>query len=103
MGQATWIPKTVLLETEWVLRSSYRLGSETASRALEKLLGLETVLVEDQQAVAKALFWHRAGFDFADAMHLASSAEADGFATFDQKLQRRAESAGVRPPVTWPK
>jgi len=39
------------------------------------------------------------GLDFADALHLARSARASGFATFDQRLARRAGRLGLSPPV----
>lgn len=37
-----------------------------------------------------ALDWYEQGMDFADALHLASSAKAVGFATFDEKLVKFA-------------
>ena len=39
------------------------------------------------------------GFDFADAMHVTLSSEAEEFITFDRKLVRLANKAGVTPPV----
>jgi predicted nucleic-acid-binding protein len=85
-----YVPKTVLLETEWVLRYAYHLESGTINAAFRKLAGLKTLSVEDPLAVATALDWHAAGLDFADAVHLASSRAAQGFASFDRGLQRRA-------------
>ena len=64
------------------------------------MLGLNGLEVEDRVAVVNALSWHAEGMDLADAMHLASSAAATAFATFDAglaKIARRAEAApGVR-------
>ena len=85
-----WISKTVLLETEWVLRSLYRIPPQTLAEALGALLGLGSVVVEDELAVAKALEWFGKGLDFADAMHLASAGNARRFATFDRKFARQA-------------
>ena len=88
-----FIAKSVLLETEWVLRYSYRLGAGAIVRALRSVLGLESVTVEDPTTIADALRMLEQGLDFADALHLASSAQADRFATFDAKLIARARRA----------
>jgi predicted nucleic-acid-binding protein len=85
----TWVSKTVLLETEWVLRSLYGISPETVAGALRALAGLRTVFLEDELAVAKALDWFKEGLDFADALHLASVGNVKQFATFDRKLARQ--------------
>lgn len=85
-----WISKTVILETEWVLRSLYGFAPEILAGALRALAGLETVFLEDELAVAKALDGIQQGFDFADALHLASMGNTKEFATFDRKLALRA-------------
>jgi predicted nucleic-acid-binding protein len=90
-NEEVWIAKTVLLETEWVLRSLYGLSPDSVGEALRRLAGLETVLLEDELAVAKALEWLREGLDFADALHLASAGNARQFATFDRKLAKLAK------------
>lgn len=89
------VAKTVLLETEWVLRHAYSLTPAAVNRAFRALLGLPGASVEDPVAVADALDWHREGMDFADALHLASSREADRFLTFDRPLVRRAGDLGT--------
>ncbi len=86
-----WISKTVLLETEWVLRSLYGFPPDSLAGALRALAGLPTVFLEDELAVAKALDWFKEGLDFADALHLASAGNAKQFATFDQKLAKQAK------------
>jgi predicted nucleic-acid-binding protein len=85
-----WISKTVLLETEWVLRSLYGFSPKSLAGALRALAGLPTIFLEDEVAVAKALDWFKEGLDFADALHLVSAGNAKQFATFDQKLARQA-------------
>lgn len=84
------IPKTVLLETEWVLRHGYVIAREVISQAFQNLLGLPNVKPEDPQTVTQALAWYEDGIDFADALHLASSAKADRFATFDRDFVKKA-------------
>lgn len=94
-----WLAKTVLLETEWVLRYCYDLSREVILLALWKLLGYRPLEVEDSGAVRQALEWYAAGLDFADALHLASSPEGGGFATFDRKLAKVARGLEERLPV----
>jgi len=93
-----WISKTVLLETDWVLRSLYGYSPESVGEALRRLAGLGTVLLEDELAVAKALDWAGEGLDFADALHLASAGDAKLFATFDRKLAKQVKGrTGLEP------
>ena len=86
------VVKTVLLEAEWVLRTSYGFDRTEISEGLRRLIGLPGVEVEDPAAVARAFAWFDQGLDLADALHLASSARAEAFATFDRGLRRRARS-----------
>ncbi len=96
-----WLSKTVLLETEWVLRYTYGYSAAAAGTALTKLVGLENLEVEDSLTVERAIGWYGAGFDFADALHLASCGPAQVFATFDRKLAQRAARLGGAPAVQW--
>jgi predicted nucleic-acid-binding protein len=88
------IPKTVLLEAEWVLRHGYLIAREIIAESFQKLLGIPNVKAEDPQAVTQALIWYQEGLDFADALHLASSAKADRFATFDKDFVKKASKLG---------
>ena len=90
-----FIAKSVLLEAEWVLRYSYRLGADAILRSLRAVLGLENVSVEDPTATTAALRLLERGLDFADALHIASSAHAERFVTFDAKLVKRAKRAST--------
>jgi len=95
-----FISKTVILETEWVLRGVYLLERTHINEALRKLLSLEQVLPEDETTVFAALDAHAGGMDFADALHLASSRSADSFATFDASFCSRAKRLSLQPVVT---
>jgi predicted nucleic-acid-binding protein len=75
-----YISKTVLLETEWVLRHAYRIDTNTIISGFHKLLGLPQVVIEDSWIAFQALSWHAEGLDFADALHLASCPKAASFA-----------------------
>ena len=84
--QTIFIAKSVVLETEWVLRRGYREKPTRVADALAGLIGLPNVTCEDEAQIRQALTWHRAGMDFADALHLASSHRSTDFITFDQDM-----------------
>ena len=84
-----FIPKTVMLETEWVLRHAYGIGKESIMDGFKKMMGLPKVNIEDQQTVFQAISWYESGLDFADALHLASSLKADKFVTFDNAFIKK--------------
>ena len=86
-----FIPKTVLLETEWVLRHAYEIGRSNIIIGFQKLLGLPNVNVEDPDSVYQAISWYENKFDFADALHLASSRRCISFATFDSSFTKKAQ------------
>ncbi len=86
------IPKTVILETEWVLRYAYEIETSRIIEGLKKLLGLPNVSVEDPDTVTQAISWFEDGLDFADALHLASSKRADKFVTFDRAFAKKARN-----------
>ena len=87
-----WICKTVLLETEWVLRYSYKLDPVSIHEIFRKLLGYPRFQIEDRDAVLRALMLFERGLDFADALHLASSGEAERFVTFDRPFAKAARN-----------
>ena len=93
IGQGpVFVPRTVMLEVEWVLRGVYNLASEQVIPSLRALAGLPGVTVEDAGLVAKAMDWAEAGMDFADALHLAAAAGCDRFLTFDKAFLRAGAS-----------
>lgn len=93
-GEAVFVTVTVMLEVEWVLRSAYEYQPADVVRALRAFAGLPTVTIEDGAHVAAALDLAEKGMDFADALHLARSTRCTGFATFDRKFIKAAQSAG---------
>ena len=113
--RSAFIPLSVLLETEWVFRSVYGLspstvtgafrnllglaavsaeapGRSTVTGAFRNLLGLAAVSAEAPGRITQALRWYEQGFDFADALHLATAVEAgaDALATFDGEFRQLA-------------
>jgi len=98
---SVFVPLTVVLEFECVMRGFYEAGTDAFCRAAEHLLGMPHVTVERWQAVKDALDLHRRGLDFADALHLASSAACERFVTFDDRgFARRARRLDLMPEVT---
>jgi hypothetical protein len=80
-----------------VLRYSYGLPTAAIAKSFLVLLGLPTVTVEDVPAVHLAIRMLEHGIDFAAGLHLASSANAERFVTFDAKLVRRARKVAPLP------
>jgi predicted nucleic-acid-binding protein len=99
LAERSFVSATVLLELEWVLRGFYRLPTRDISRVLRALASIEHITLEDRDAVLVAIEAFDKGLDFADALHLARSSRASGFATFDQRLAKRAKGLALSPPV----
>lgn len=96
-SEAVFLPKTILLELEWVLRAAYRAKPADIHRSLLHILGLPMVIAESASQVAAALDYFAQGYDFADAMHLACSDTAQAVYTFDEQFIRKGKHAV--PPV----
>ena len=96
-----FIPVTVMLELEWVLRSHYAYAPKLVAQALAKITALGNVVVGERAAVLAATARVAQGWDFADALHHALSEGCDDFATLDADLARRASrGTKVMPVVT---
>ncbi len=93
-----FISRTVLLETEWVLRARYKKSKGQLHDFFVALLAAENALVEDADTVSHALDWYALGADFADALHL-SACDAAVMHTFDREFCQAARSADVAPEV----
>jgi predicted nucleic-acid-binding protein len=93
--ETIFVAKTVLLETEWVLRRGYRQKTARVADSLEALISLPEVVCEDEAGVRQALAWHQSGMDFADALHLAANAPAIDFVTFDHDMIKVGKRLGL--------
>lgn len=100
-GTTFWVPVTVVLELAWVLRSS-GLAREAIAGAVRGVLALPQIRFQSPDALAAAVRWGEAGMDFADALHLALSGNAERFVTFDEALVKQARKEGARPTVGAP-
>ena len=91
-AEAIYLSKTVVLETEGVLRYAYKFRPTEIILAFRRLFGLSNIYVEDAAELALALKWHEGGLDFADALHLATSQQCEAFYTFDEQFAKKGNS-----------
>lgn len=93
-----FILRTVLLETEWVLRSRFGLERERIRRFFAGLADTNGIEIEADLATRRAIDAYAHGVDFADALH--ASASMGALHTFDKKLirqRRRIAGAEIVP------
>lgn len=64
-----FIPTTVVLECEWILRYAYHFEPTRIAHAFQALFGLPNVTLQEQAVIADAIAWHQQGMDFADALN----------------------------------
>ena len=102
-GKPLFVATTVALELEWVLRGFYKLKPKTVAEVFTHLLAMPHLQVQDRQALQSACDALSQGFDFADALHHASSRHCEAFATFDTKgFAKRASAHAWEPKVQAP-
>ena len=99
LSERAFVSVTVLMEFEWVMRGFYDLPLRDMVSVFRALAGIEHISIEDRAAVMTALDGFEKGLDFADALHVARSARASAFATFDQRLAKRAKGLALSPSV----
>jgi predicted nucleic-acid-binding protein len=100
-SHVVFVPVTVMLELERVLRSRYGYTAAVTAQAIEKIAALENVMVGEREAVLSAAGKLALGWDFSDALHHALSEGCDDFITLDNDLVKRAKRiAKIAPSVT---
>jgi predicted nucleic-acid-binding protein len=98
-----FVPKTVILELEWVLRYVADQPAGKVIECLAHLIALPGITVEDRDEIETALSHCRNGIDLADALHLAASKFCSELLTFDDRgYARRAKKLRLKPPVRVP-
>ena len=76
-GLALFVPATVVLELEWVLRSNFGFVKDDVLLTLSSLLSAAELTFESERALEVALQLFRKGTaDFADCLHIALAAQA---------------------------
>jgi predicted nucleic-acid-binding protein len=86
-----FIPATVLLETEWLLRSRLNLSRKEINALFSVLLASPNVTFDDRPRITDSVLAHRNGLDFADAMHLFAARDCEAMVTFDEDFIRRSK------------
>lgn len=90
-SESLWVPVTVMLELEWVLRSRYKFAKAEVIRALSSLLTTMELIFESEGALEQALAsYEEGGADFGEYLHLALAQYglALPFWTFDAKASK---------------
>lgn len=68
-GEPVFISHLALLETEWVLRSRYKLGKAEILGAFSDLLSSAELCIEEESSVEEALYvWKDSPAQFADCL-----------------------------------
>ena len=96
-GQTLYIPVTVSLELEWVLRSNFGFGKVAVMQTLSQLLSSAELSFESEGALEVALaLYGRGNADYSDCLHvaLASAAGEQPLWTLD-KAASRIEGASL--------
>lgn len=71
-AEPLFVPITVMLELEWVLRSRYGYPKRDVLHAFNALLETQELVFQDEPAIERALHAYRSETaDFADALHAA--------------------------------
>jgi predicted nucleic-acid-binding protein len=98
-GNDCFLSRAALTEVVYTLESYYRSSRADIGRALDALLSLQRVTVEDRAVSERAVSWYKAGMDFGDAMIAASSHGSAHVATFDRDFARLARKLRTSPAV----
>lgn len=76
-GLAIFVPVTVVLELEWVLRASFGFVKNNVLQVLASLFSAAELSFESERALEVALQLYREGSaDFADCLHIALATQA---------------------------
>lgn len=94
-----FVTRAALTEVVYTLESYYRSPRADIGRALDALLSLQRVSIEDRAVSERAVSWYKEGMDFGDAMIAASSHGSARVVTFDRDFARLARKLRTAPAV----
>jgi predicted nucleic-acid-binding protein len=86
-----FVPLTVTLELEWVLRAAYGFAKEEVLATLVGLLETRELEFQDEASIERSIHLYRSGnADFAECLHIGSAITHDRapLLTFDRKAAR---------------
>jgi len=95
---ALFIPLSVILESEWVLRSVYKFQKQSVMELLVRLLETRDMNFQCEAPVESAVFLYREhNIDFADCLHLATAHTHDflPLLSFDKEATRVEGIEGI--------
>lgn len=98
-GLSLFVPVTVTLELEWVLRVSFAYPKDDVLQVLASLFSAAELAFESERALEVALQLYREGTaDFADCLHIALSAAAgeQPLWTFDKNASKVIDAQLLR-------
>lgn len=102
-GRDLFLPRTVALELEWVLRGYSGFAAEQLLQVFEQLLRHPCLQLEDRTSIEQAVAGMRSGLEFADALHHASCRDCEAIASFDDRgSARRIRELNLPPRVLVP-
>ncbi len=90
-SESLWVPVTVMLELEWVLRSKYKFPKADVIWVMSALLASTELVFESEEALELALASYEEGnADYAEYLHLslAHKGHALPFLTFDKRASK---------------
>ena len=90
-GETLFVPITVTLELEWVLRSNFKFNKAQVTATLSSLLAAAELTFESEPAAEIALLlYKKSGADFSDCVHIALAhiADASPLWTFDRSASK---------------
>lgn len=90
-GLTLFIPVTVVLQLEWVLRARFGFMKDDVVQTMARLFSAAELTFESERALEVALQLYReGGADFADSLHIALAAQAgeQPLWTFDKGASR---------------
>ena len=98
-GQPLYVPVTVTLELEWVLRARFGYAKDDVLQVLSNLFSAAELTFESERALEVALQLYREGSaEFADCLHIALAAQAgeQPLWTFDKAAAKVAGAQLIR-------
>lgn len=88
--ETLYVSHTVLIETEWVLRSRYLYSRAATVNAIGQLRQVFDICFEHEADVRWAIECFAQAGELADYLHIAAARPSGKFATFEHRLAQRA-------------
>ncbi|WP_019520300.1 type II toxin-antitoxin system VapC family toxin [Faucicola boevrei] len=90
-----FIPITVILKLEWVLRSRYKFDKYRLIDVIQRLISIQSLQISHENALLNAVWLYRShSADFADCLHTALTQDENQSPryTFDQNASKMVDN-----------